>query len=102
MKQLEKKSHILLVSEQNSIQLLEDVEERKCKGIKKNVIKKEISFDDYKQCWFSGEDQTRTTNTIKSDKHEIYSMKMSRIALSATDDKRCVMNDKIHTKALRH
>ena len=43
----------------------------------------------------------RTMNIIKSDKHEIYSMRMNKIALSANDDKRIVMRDKIRTKALR-
>lgn len=44
----------------------------------------------------------RTMNIVKSDKHEIYSMKFNKIALSATDNKRGVMKDKIHTKALRN
>lgn len=43
----------------------------------------------------------RTMNIIKSDNHDIYSMKINKIALSANDDKRIVMKDKIHTKALR-
>ena len=30
-------------------------EPKKCKGIKKCVVKKTISFDDYKKCLFSGE-----------------------------------------------
>ncbi len=29
-------------------------EEKKCKGVKKNVIKNEITFEDYKVCLFSG------------------------------------------------
>ena len=28
---------------------------KKCKGLKKNVVKREISFEDYKECLFSGE-----------------------------------------------
>lgn len=51
---------------------LEDVEGKKCKGIKKNAVKKEISFEDYKQCLFSGEDQMTMMNIIKSDNHDIY------------------------------
>ena len=37
----------------------------------------------------------------KSDNHDIYSMKINKIALSANDEKRIVMRDKIHTKALQ-
>ena len=35
---------------------------KKAKGIKKNVIKKEVTFDDYKKCLFSGEEQMREMN----------------------------------------
>ena len=41
-------------------------EPKKCKGIKKCVVKKTISFDDYKKCLFSGERTHRSqllTNT---------------------------------------
>ena len=33
-----------------SFRIEEDKEVRKCKGIKKNVIKKKLDFDDYVQC----------------------------------------------------
>ena len=35
-------------------------EPKKCKGIKKCVVKKTISFDDYKACLFSGERSHRS------------------------------------------
>lgn len=84
-----------------SFKLADKEELKKLKGIKKNVIKKEISFDDYKRCLFSGEEQMRTMNIIKSEHHEIYSMKMNNIGLSANDDKRQILADKVHTLALR-
>lgn len=46
---------------------------KKAKGIKKNNVKKEIGFDDYKNCLFSGVGQMRTMNIIQSDNHDIYS-----------------------------
>ena len=73
---------------------IEDDDVKKAKGILKNVIKKEITFDDYKQCLFSGEEQMRNVNIIRSDNHDINSMKMNKLALSANDDKRTVMRDK--------
>ena len=36
-------------------------EPKKCKGIKKCVVRTTISFDDYKRCLFSGEKSHRTT-----------------------------------------
>lgn len=43
----------------------------------------------------------RQMNITKSKNHDIYSMTMNKIALSANDDKRIIMEDKIHTKVLR-
>lgn len=75
-------------------------ETRKCKGIKKNVIKLEITFEDYAQCLFSGEKQMRM-NIIRSGNRDIYSKKVNKIALSSGYDKRVVMENCIHTLALR-
>ena len=49
----------------------EDV--RKCKGIKKNVVKKSLSFQQYVQCLFSGEKQMKSMKIIRSENHDIYS-----------------------------
>ena len=58
-------------------------------------------FDDFKECLFSGEEQMREMNVIRSKNHDIYLMTMNKIALSANDDKRKVKKDRIHTLALR-
>ena len=75
-------------------------EVKKAKGVKKAVIKADISFDDYKQCLFSGNEQYRKMNTIRSYNHEIYAETINKVALSAADDKRTIMPDGIHTKAI--
>ena len=74
---------------------------KKCKGIKKNVFKKGIAFEDYVKCLFSGEKQMRTMKIIRSENHDIYSKEVNKIALSNGDDKRVLMEDCIHTLALR-
>ena len=74
---------------------------KKCKGVKKNVVKREISFEDYTQCLFSGERQMKSMKIIKSENHDIYSKEVNKIALSNDDDKRILMEDRIHTLALR-
>ena len=43
----------------------------------------------------------RTMKIIRSEKHDIYSKEVNKIALSNEDDKRTVLKDKIKTKALR-
>ena len=84
-----------------SFKIEESKEVRKCKGIKKNVVKKGVAFEDYVQCLFSGEKQMRSMKIISSENHDIYSKEVNKIALSSEDDKREVLKDKLHTLALR-
>ena len=74
---------------------------KKCKGMKKNVVKKSLEFDDYVQCLFSGEKQMRKMKIIRSENHDIYSKEVNKTALSNEDDKRKVLKDGVHTRALR-
>ena len=81
---------------------IEDKKElKKCKGIKKNVIKNKLDFDDYVKCLFTGQKEMRSMKIIKSDNHDIYSKEVNKIALSNEDDKRHVLKDNIYTIALR-
>ena len=82
-----------------SYKMFEGKEEKKCKGIKKVVIKKQISFDDYKECLLSKQTQMRKMNVIRSHQHEIYSETVNKIALSANDDKRIILDDGVSTLA---
>ena len=74
---------------------------KKCKGIKKNKVKKGIDFEDYVDCLFTGEKHMRTMNIIKSENHEIYSKEVNKLALSGGDDKRILYKDKVNTRAIR-
>ena len=82
-----------------SYKMFEGKEEKKCKGIKKVVVKKQISFEDYKECLFSRAPQMRKMNVIRSHQHEIFSETVNKIALSANDDKRIILDDGISTLA---
>ena len=84
-----------------SFKIEDEKETKKCKGIKSNVVKKTIDFDDYVECLFSDKKEMRTMKIIKSDKHEIYSKEVNKVALSNQDDKRLVLQNKINTLALR-
>jgi len=77
-------------------------EEKKCKGIKKNVTKNHISFNDYKTCLFGGQEQRRSMNIIRSVHHDIYSETINKIALSASNDKSVISEDNIHMLAYGH
>ena len=68
-------------------------EEKKCKGIKKSVVKKGLTHEDYKNCLLSQEEQRRTMNVIQSHQHEVYTETVNKIALSSKDDKRIICED---------
>ena len=76
--------------------------EKKCKGVKKYVVKKYITHEDYKECLFTKISQLRTINTIRSRGHNVGSERINKTALSADDDKRIILEDGIHTLAHGH
>ena len=85
-----------------SYKMFEGKEEKKCKRIKKSVIKNNISHENYRECLFSEQPQMRKMNVIRSHRHEIFSETVNKIALSANDDKRVIREDRISTFAIGH
>ena len=81
---------------------MKEFEEKKCKGVKKAVVRKSINFGDYKKCLLDGQDIHRTMNIIRSHQHEVYSERVNKVALSREDDKRIILEDGIHTLAHGH
>ena len=77
-------------------------EKKKDKGIKKAVIKNEITFDDFRDCVLSGVVKHVTQNTIRSRKHEVFTESLCKKALCPRDDKWVVLEDGIHTLPIRH
>ena len=84
-----------------SFKIEDDKVVKKCKGIKSNVVKKSIDFDNYVQCLFNDTKEMRNMKIIRSEKHDIYSKEVNKVALSNQDDKRQVLENKIKTLALR-
>ncbi len=80
----------------------EGPEEKKCKGVKNNVVRNEITFDDYRDCLLGGGPQLRAMNTFRSRQHDIYTERVNKTALSANDDKRIICADGIRTMAHGH
>ena len=85
-----------------SYKMFEGEESKKCKGVKKSVVKKSITHEDYKKCLLTGNEQLRKQNIIRSYKHEVYTEEVNKVALSASDDKRYILEDGINTLALGH
>ena len=67
-------------------------ESKKCKGIKKCMVKKTISFEGYKTCLFSGEASYRSQLMFRSSKHEVRTLEINKLALSRDDDKRLTID----------
>ena len=67
-------------------------ESKKCKGIKKCVVRKTISFKDYKACLFSGGSSYRSQLMFRSLRHEVRTLEVNKLALSRDDDKRITVN----------
>ena len=85
-----------------SFKMLEGVESKKCKGGKKLVVKKSIMHEDYKNCLFTGKEQLRKMNLIRSHKHDIYTEEVNKVALCPSEDKRHILKDGMRTLALGH
>ena len=62
--------------------MLDGSEDKKCKGVTKNVTKRSIQFEEYRECLFSRKEQHPKSNVIRSHCHEIYTEEINKIALS--------------------
>ena len=70
-------------------------EDKKAKGTKKCIIKKMIKFNDYKKCLLNGEIMLKSQQRFISNKHDVYTENVNKIALSNNDDKRIALSNKI-------
>ena len=77
-------------------------QERTAKGIKKNVIKKDITHQNYKQTLLENKQMYHKMRTIRSRKHQLGSYEINKISLSCFDDKRYILEDGITSYAYGH
>ena len=68
---------------------------KKAKGVKKNVVKKQILQEHYKETLFGKKQLTHGMNILRSDGHEIFGM--NKTSLSAFDSKRWIADDGVNT-----
>ena len=81
---------------------LDGMEDKKCKGIKKCVIKKTLTFEDYKNCLFNPDSIYRSQLMFRLSKHEVHTIEVNNVALSRDDDKWISKRDRISTLAKGH
>ena len=72
------------------------------KGIKKIVIKKDITHENYKQTLFNNEQMHHTMKSIRSNNHQLGSYELNKVSLSCFDDKRYIHNDGVTSYAYGH
>ena len=85
-----------------SYKKLDGLEDKKCKGIKKCIVKKTLTFEDYKICLFNDSTEYRSQIMFRSSKHEVRTIEVNKVALNRDDDKRIFKKDQISTLARGH
>ena len=63
------------------------------KGINKNVIKKDIQHENYKETLFNNKQMYQKMKTIRSESHQLGSYEINKVSLSCFDDKRYIYED---------
>ena len=77
----------------------ENKENKTAKGVKKNVIKSELSLSDYHDTLFNCTTMRHKMRTIRSEYHQISSYQINKVSLSPFDDKRYILDDGISSYA---
>ena len=77
--------------------LNDDTEQKKAKGTKKCIVKREIIFENYKDSLFKDKVIIRSQQIFTSYNHKVYTEEVNKIALSSNDDKRIQTFDKVTT-----
>ena len=72
---------------------------KKAKGVKTNVIKRDLDHSDYLSVLQNKTIQNHKMKTIRSDHHVVSSYEINKISLSCYDDKRYILDDGITSYA---
>ena len=75
---------------------------KKAKGVKKNVIKRDLEHEDYLSVLQNKTIRKHKMKTIRSDHHVVSSYEINKISLSCFDDKRYILDDGITSYAYGH
>ena len=75
----------------------DDNEKKKAKGIKKCIIKRRLTFENYKDSLFNNKTILKSQLRFKSNLHDVYTEEVNKIALNSNDDKRLQTFDRVTT-----
>ena len=76
--------------------------EKTAKGIKKNIINKDLKHEDYKEVLLNNKQMRHTMKSIRSSNHKLGSFELNKISLSCFDDKRFIHENGITSYAYGH
>ena len=85
-----------------SYKKLDGSEDKKPKRIKKCVVKKTLTFEDYKTCLFNDSTEYRSQLKFRSSRHEVHTIEVNKVNINRDDDKRISRKDGISTFARFH
>ena len=93
---------VALRSKLYSYRILDGTCDKKCKGIKKCIVKKTLTFEDYKNCLFNSNMKYRSQLMFRLMEHYIFTLEINKVALNRDNDKRISKRDGISTLAREH
>ena len=71
--------------------------DKKCKGVKRCVVKKMLDFDDYTQCLLAGQNAFRKQLLLQNKLQGVHTTEVNKIALSRNNNKRVIQKDGVST-----
>jgi len=75
---------------------------KKAKGVNSGLVKKFLTFDDYKDTLFNKTITMVCQNSIRSYKHQLYTISQMKIATTAIDTKRYTLPNGVSSYAHGH
>ena len=87
-----------------SYRKLDGAEDKKCRGIKKCMVKKTLACDDYKECLLNPTNGStfRWQLMFRSKKHEVHTVEINKVALNRDDKKQIAKKDIVSTLVCGH
>src|SRR5258706_305776 len=82
---------IALRSKMYSVLFDDGAEKKTAKGVIKSVIKKELKHETYKNILETNGKLYSKMKVVRSSKHQLHTIEMNKVSLSAYDDKRWIM-----------
>ena len=75
----------------------DDIEKKKAKGTKKCIIKRRLTFKNYKESIFENKTTLRSQLRFESDLHIVHTEEINKIVISSNDNERLQIFDKVRT-----